>query len=84
MASLSRKELEMPLITIFIALISTIIVFKVIPRLFARLGVSMLVGVATLGILAPRALTSLDELRHWGRGIVGYTMVMIVLAMVVG
>lgn len=51
-------------------LVSTIIVFKVVPMILARLVISAVFGVATLGTIAPGVLSNWGRgLREWKRGI---------------
>lgn len=84
MQSHPRGELEAPVIMVAFVLVSTIIVFKVVPQIMARLVISAVVGVASLCTLSPSVLSDLKSIRNWGRGISIYTAVMLVLAIVVG
>lgn len=64
-----RSELETHVIIVAFTLVSTIIVFKVVPRILARLVISTIVGVASLCTLSPSVLSDPKSIRHWGRGI---------------
>lgn len=70
--SKDSPELETPIIVVAFALVSTIIVFKVVPRILARLVISAMVGLASLCTLCPSALTSFGSLRERKRGIAMY------------
>lgn len=78
-----NEGLETPVVVVAFALVATIIVFKVVPRILARLLISIMVGFAALAILCPGALTSVRSIRELGRGIAMYSSVMIVLSIVV-
>lgn len=69
MQSHPRRELEAPVITVAFTLVSTIIVFKVVPQILARLVISAVVGVAWLCMRSPSVLSDLKNIRAWGRGI---------------
>ena len=62
-----RGELEAPVIMVAFTLVSTIIVFKVVPQILARLVISAVVGVASLCTLSPSVLSDLKSIRDWGR-----------------
>ena len=62
----SRRPLypqDIPMMVVVVTLVSTIVVFRVVPSLLARLVISAVVGVASLCTLAPRVLTNIKELR---------------------
>lgn len=66
----SREEIETPVFIVAFTLVSTIIVFKVVPMILARLVISAVFGVATLGNIAPGVLSNWGRgLREWKRGI---------------
>lgn len=67
--SAKRAELETPVIIVAFTLVSTIIVFKVVPRFLARIVISAMVGVASLCMLSPAVLSDFQSIKHWGRGI---------------
>lgn len=79
-----NKQLETPIIVVAFFLISSIIVFKVVPRILGRLLISVMIGLAALTILYPGALTSMCSIRELGRWIAMYSSVMLVLSVVVG
>ena len=79
-----EKELQTPIVVVAFALVSTIIVFKVVPRILGRLLISAMVGFAALAILYPGALTSMQSVRDLGKGIAMYSSVMLVLSIIVG
>lgn len=79
-----RRDLETPVIVLWFALVSTTIVFHVVPYILARLVISLLMGVAALGILHPEALCSWEGMREWKGVIGGYIVVMGVLGVIVG
>ena len=72
MRSSPRSELETHVIMVAFTLVSTIIVFKVVPRILARLVISAMVGLASLCTLSPSVLSDPKSIRHWGRGISMY------------
>ena len=72
------------MVVVAFALVSTIIVFKVVPRILGRLLISAMVGFAALAILYPGALTSIKSIRQLGKGIAMYSSVMLVLSIIVG
>lgn len=94
-----HAELESSVIIVAFSMVSTIIVFKFVPRLLARLVISAMVGAASLCLLSPAVLNDVQNVKRWRRGItmsVGcvecgsdadsgcrYGAVMIVLAIVV-
>lgn len=51
------------------SLVSTIIVFKVVPKIFARLVISAMVGIASACTLSPEMPKNWTQLREWRRGI---------------
>jgi hypothetical protein len=67
--SAKRAELETPVIIVAFTMVSTIIVFKVVPRFLARLVISAMVGVASLCMLSPAVLSDFQSIKRWGRGI---------------
>ena len=79
-----ESELQTPMVVVAFALVSTIIVFKVVPRILGRLLISAMVGFAALAILYPGALTSIKSIRQLGKGIAMYSSVMLVLSIIVG
>lgn len=68
----TRAELETPVIIVAFTLVSTIIVFKFVPRFLARIVISAMVGVASLCMLSPAVLNDFQNIKHWRRGIVMY------------
>lgn len=68
----NRAELETPVIIIAFTLVSTIIVFKFVPRFVARIVISAMVGVASLCMLSPAVLNDYQTIKHWRRGITMY------------
>ena len=53
-----------PIILVVVALVSTIVVFKVVPQLLARLVISMVVGAAGLCTLAPHVFSDRARMRE--------------------
>lgn len=68
----NRAELETPVIIIAFTLVSTIIVFKFVPRFLARIVISAMVGAASLCMLSPAVLNDFQNIKHWRRGITMY------------
>ena len=66
---LQPAELETPVIMVAFTLVSTIIVFKFVPRFLARIVISAMIGVASLGMLSPAVLNDFRSIQHWRRGI---------------
>lgn len=67
-------ELETPVIIVAFTLVSTIIVFKFVPRFFARIVISAMVGVAMLCMLSPAVLDDFQSIKQWRRGITMYVV----------
>lgn len=67
-----RSQLETSVIIVAFTLVATIVVFKVVPRLLARIVISAIVGVAALCTLAPSALSDFKSIKDWRRGISMY------------
>ena len=66
---LRQGGLETPFIAVALILVSTVIIFKVVPRLLARIVISAVVGLASLCALSPSALTNFNNIKDWRRGI---------------
>lgn len=58
--------LETPIVVVAFALLSTVVVFKVVPQILGRLVVSAMVGVAALCTLSPEMMRDLKGFREWG------------------
>jgi len=54
---------------VVVALLSIIVVFKVVPQLLARVVISMVVGVAAICTLKPNALSDFANIRDSKRAI---------------
>lgn len=52
-----------PTMMVVVALLSIVVVFKVVPRLLARVVIALVVGVAALCTLTPNALSDLANIR---------------------
>lgn len=61
--------LETPIVLVAFALLSTIVVFKVVPQILGRLVISAMVGVASLCTLSPEVMTNLTCVKDWGKAI---------------
>jgi type II secretory pathway component PulF len=61
--------LETPIVLVAFALLSTVVVFKVVPQIMGRLVISAMVGVASLCTLSPDVMTNLTCMRDWGTAI---------------
>ena len=70
--SQDERELQTHVIIVAFTLVSTVIVFRVVPRLLARLVISAMVGIASLCTLQPAVLTNLRAIRDWKKGIAMY------------
>ena len=64
-----ESKFDSPIIVLAFAFVATIIVFKVVPRIMARLVISALVGIASLCTLAPSGTMSVRGLRDRRRPI---------------
>jgi len=53
-----------PTIMVVVALLSIVVVFKVVPQFLARLVIALVVGVAALCTLTPNALSDLANIRN--------------------
>lgn len=67
--SRTGTALETPIVLVAFALLSTIVVFKVVPQILGRLVISAMVGVASLCALSPEVMTNLRCVRDWGKAI---------------
>lgn len=65
----SGTALETPVIVVAFGLLSTIIVFKVVPQILARLVISVMVGVASLCTLSPELMNKPGNMLGWGKSI---------------
>ena len=63
------SALETPVIVVAFGLLSTIIVFRLVPQFLARLVISAMVGVAALCTLSPEVMKDVRGVREWGRAI---------------
>lgn len=79
----SGTALETPVIVVAFGLLSTIIVFKLVPQIIARLVISAMVGVASLCTLSPEVMNRPGSVLDWGKAVATYTAVMGLLAVVV-
>lgn len=75
---------DIPTMVVVVTLVSTIVVFRVVPSVLARLVISAVVGLASLFTLAPHILADVKQIRESKRMIGSYAAVMLVLAIVVG
>ena len=64
-----RQPDPTPIIIIAVVVVSTIIVFKVVPELLARLVISAVVGVGGFCTLAPRLLEDMSVVKDWKRAV---------------
>lgn len=64
--------METSVIIVAFTLVSTIIVFKVVPQFLARIVISAMVGVASLCTLSPSVITNPKDIRDWRKGISMY------------
>jgi len=55
-------------------LLSTIIIFKVVPQIPARLVISAMVGVAALCTLSPEVMTNVTCVKDWAKAIATYVL----------
>ena len=60
------SALETPIIVVAFGLLSTIIVFRLVPQISARLVISAMVGVAALCTLSPEVMRDVRGVREWG------------------
>lgn len=65
----SGTALETPVIVVAFGLLSTIIVFKMVPQIIARLVISAMVGVASLCTLSPEVMNKPGSVLDWGKAI---------------
>ncbi len=54
---------------VVVALLSIVVVFKVVPQLLARVVIALVVGIAALCTLTPNALSDLANIRDSNRAI---------------
>ena len=65
----SGTALETPVIVVAFGLLSTVIVFKMVPQILARLVISAMVGVACLCTLSPKVMDRSESVLHWRKAI---------------
>ena len=65
----NHAELETPVIIVAFSMVSTIIVFKFVPRFLARIVISAMVGMALLCMLSPGVLNDFESIKRCRRGI---------------
>ena len=65
----SGTALETPTIVVAFAILSTIIVFNLVPQILARLVIGAMVGVASLCTLSPEVMNRPGSVRDWGKAI---------------
>lgn len=68
----ATTALETPIVLVAFALLSTVVVFKVVPQLLGRLVISAMVGVGALCALSPEVMTDLKGVRDRGKAIATY------------
>ena len=61
--------LEYSPVTVALAILTTIIVFKFVPQFFARLVMSAVTGLALMCLLSPASLLELRLLREKRKGV---------------
>ena len=65
----SGTALETPVIVVTFGLLSTIIVFRLVPQLLARLVISAMLGVASLCTLSPEVMEKPGSVLGWKKAI---------------
>ena len=65
----SGTALETPVIVVVFGILSTIIVFNLVPQILARLVISAMVGVASLCTLSPKVMNKPGSALDWGKAI---------------
>ena len=68
------RELQADVVIVAFTLVSTVIVFRVVPQLLARLVISAMVGIASLCTLQPSVLSNVRSIRDWRKSIVTYVL----------
>lgn len=66
--------LETPIVLVAFALLSTVVVFKVVPQILGRVVISAMVGVAALCVLSPDVMSDLRGVRDWGKAVATYVL----------
>ena len=79
-SSRAGTALETPIVLVAFALLSTVVVFKVVPQILGRLVISAMVGLASLCALSPEVMTNLRCVRDWGKAIATYVVTIIILS----
>ena len=67
--SISKTPDPTPVIMIAVVFVSTIIVFKVVPQILARLVISAVVGIGGLCALSPKIMDDVTMLKEWKRAV---------------
>lgn len=65
----SGTALETPVVVVTFGLLSTIMVFKLVPQILARLVISAMVGVAILCTLSPKIMNKRGSVLNWRKAI---------------
>ncbi|KAG8529064.1 uncharacterized protein KY384_005699 [Bacidia gigantensis] len=78
-----KIRLDSPFIVLAFMFVATIIVFKVVPRLLARLVISTMVGMATMCLLRPEGMGSWKGWKERRMEVARVAFVMLVLALIV-
>lgn len=65
----SGTALETPVIVVTFGLLSTMVVFTLVPQILARLVISAMVGVAILCTLSPEVMNKRGSVLNWRKAI---------------
>ena len=65
----SGTALQTPIVVVVFGLLSTIIVFSLVPQILARLVISAMVGVASICTLSPEVMNKPSGVRGWGKAV---------------
>ena len=58
-----------PIVIVAVVLVSTTIIFKVVPQLLARIVISIVIGIGGLCTLAPKIMEDMSLVKEWKRAV---------------
>ena len=58
-----------PIVMVAVVLVSTTIIFKVVPQLLARIVISIVIGIGGLCTLAPKIMEDMSLVKEWKRAV---------------
>lgn len=65
----SSNQDTTPIVMVAVVLVSTTIIFKVVPQLLARIVISIVIGIGGLCTLAPKIMEDMSRVKEWKRAV---------------